>query len=96
MSVPFAARIVTSNAREILARDRARAQKLLAGLHPHGPAAFHKQELRKRHPHHHKKHHASGTGDASGTTGSGGATTGSGAAGSTPDGGDSIDVTDAG
>lgn len=29
------------NAKHILASDKARAQKLLAGMHPHGPVAFH-------------------------------------------------------
>jgi hypothetical protein len=38
--IPFVTR-VSHGAKHILARDQARAQKLLAGLHPHGPAAFH-------------------------------------------------------
>lgn len=50
-ALPFAARVVATHARDILARDRQRAQKLLAGINPHGPARFH--ELRKRGGHHH-------------------------------------------
>ncbi|OBZ71216.1 Polyporopepsin [Grifola frondosa] len=49
---PFASRITASHAKDILARDRARAQKLLLGLHPHGPAAF-REARRKRHHGHH-------------------------------------------
>ena len=36
-------------AKELLNRDRARAQKHLAGLHPHGPRVWH--ELRSKHKH---------------------------------------------
>lgn len=43
-SIPIQTRI-HRDAKEILARDRARAQKLLAGLHPHGPRAFHARKL---------------------------------------------------
>ena len=51
--VPFTSRVVSRNAREILARDRERAQKLLAGVHPHGPAAVHELRARRhRHGHH--------------------------------------------
>ncbi|KIY46755.1 acid protease [Fistulina hepatica ATCC 64428] len=38
-SLPFATSLVKRHAKDILARDRARAQKLLAGLSPHGPRA---------------------------------------------------------
>ena len=38
--IPIQARI-HRDAKQILARDRARAQKFLAGLHPHGPRASH-------------------------------------------------------
>lgn len=51
----FASRLATTNARELLERDRARAQKILSGNHPHGPKAF--KEARYRHHHHH--HHGS-------------------------------------
>jgi hypothetical protein len=52
-SVPFETRLA-HGAQNILARDRARAQKLLAGLHPHGPVAF--QEARAaRHTHEHSQ-----------------------------------------
>ncbi|KIM89433.1 hypothetical protein PILCRDRAFT_95260 [Piloderma croceum F 1598] len=79
-SVPFTTRLTQNGARDILARDRARAKKLLSGLHPHGPAAFH--EARKR------RHHARHRGVLQTQPASGG---GSDAA---SDG--SIDVTDAG
>lgn len=42
-SIPIQARI-HRNAKQILTRDRARAQKFLAGLHPHGPRAFHSRK----------------------------------------------------
>ncbi|KAI0661988.1 acid protease [Cubamyces menziesii] len=45
-SVPFVSRVAGHHAKEILARDRARAQKIMQGVNPHGPAAFH--ELRRR------------------------------------------------
>jgi hypothetical protein len=54
-SVPFTTRLTQGGARDILARDRARAKKLLSGLHPHGPAAFH--EARKRRHHGHNRRH---------------------------------------
>ena len=44
-SIPFHTR-VSPGARHILARDQARAKKLLAGLHAHGPAAFHARKHR--------------------------------------------------
>jgi hypothetical protein len=47
-SLPFVTRVVNTGARDIIARDRARAQKYLASIHPHGPVAFHNAELRKR------------------------------------------------
>jgi len=43
-SIPIQARI-HRNAKQILARDRGHAQKFLAGLHPHGPHAFHARKL---------------------------------------------------
>lgn len=36
-SIPFASRVTGKHARDILARDKARAQKILAGVNPHGP-----------------------------------------------------------
>ncbi|KAJ7078663.1 acid protease [Mycena epipterygia] len=62
-ALPFTTR-VTHGAKNILAADQARARKLLAGLHPHGPAAF-----KARHKaHHHRRHHpaAPGAGAAEG------------------------------
>ncbi|TFK33029.1 family A1 protease [Crucibulum laeve] len=42
---------IAHGAKHILARDRARAQKLLAGLHAHGPAAFNARKVSKHHHH---------------------------------------------
>jgi len=36
-SLPFASNVVASHAKDILARDRLRTQKVLAGVRPHGP-----------------------------------------------------------
>ncbi|THH09752.1 hypothetical protein EW146_g8592 [Bondarzewia mesenterica] len=92
-TLPFVTRVCQTGGRDIVARDHARAQKLLAGLQPHGPAAFHSAELRKRgaiHPEfrsrHHSHHHHTTTGGGSGTTAPGGS----------PSEGETIDVTDAG
>jgi len=54
-SVPFATRLraTPGSARELLSRDRARAQKFLAGKSPHGPLPFVDARSR-RHGHHHK------------------------------------------
>jgi hypothetical protein len=40
-ALPLTTRLVAGGGKAILARDMARAQKLLAGKHPHGPVAFH-------------------------------------------------------
>jgi len=56
-SVPFTTRLSHKGAKDILARDQARAKKLLSGLHPHGPAAFHEARKRRHHGHHHYYHH---------------------------------------
>lgn len=48
-SVPFATRLTHQGAKDILTRDRARAQKLLAGIQPHGPAGFHEVRNRRHH-----------------------------------------------
>ncbi|KAI8994194.1 acid protease [Trametes punicea] len=89
-SVPFVSRIAGRHAKDIIARDKARAQKIMQGINPHGPVAFHELR-RRRHGHHGHHHHGHG----------GGGTTGSGSGGaaptpptSTPGGG--VDVTDAG
>ncbi|TBU39183.1 acid protease [Dichomitus squalens] len=96
-SVPFITRVVAHSAKEILTRDRARAQKILQGINPHGPSAFH-EARRRRHGHHHHHHHPAGGAAASdpsggGSTGTGG-TSGGAPGTSTPGGG--VDVTDAG
>ena len=54
-SLPFIARIVSRHAKDILTRDRARAQKIIQNINPHGPAL--REALRKRHEHHHHHHH---------------------------------------
>ncbi|KAJ3854022.1 putative aspartic protease [Lentinula lateritia] len=81
-SLPFTSALgrtkPVSHFRHIVEHDRSRAQKFIAGLHPHGPNPF-VEARKRRHGHHH--HHATG--------GSGAATTPSGASDS-----DSIDVTD--
>ncbi|KAG6915899.1 hypothetical protein DXG01_009366 [Tephrocybe rancida] len=46
-SVPFETRLC-HDAKQILARDQVRAKKLLAGLQPHGPSAFHNKNATKR------------------------------------------------
>ncbi|KZT27469.1 acid protease [Neolentinus lepideus HHB14362 ss-1] len=81
-SIPFSTRLGGRHAKDIVASDKARAQKFLAGLHPHGPAAFHEAKRRRR------GHHGSG-----GDTGSG---TGTGTTAPSGSNGSSIDVTDAG
>ena len=83
-TVPFASQVVASSGRELLALDRARAQKILSGQHPHGPAAF---ELRARHRHRHGHGGGSAPGDGS-APGSGTDVPPSGSTG--------VDVTDAG
>ena len=93
-TVPFASRIVASSAREMLARDRARAQKIMSGMHPHGPVAIRELRERRRHHHEHRHHHPAGDDQSSGGTGTGSAPSGT---GSEPtSGGTGVDVTDAG
>ncbi|KAK0202058.1 acid protease [Desarmillaria ectypa] len=54
-ALPFASRLhpKVGHAKDILARDRARAQKLLSGMQPHGPLGI--QELRATRSHHHHR-----------------------------------------
>nr|VWP01181.1 Transcription regulator [Ganoderma boninense] len=57
-SIPFIARIASRHAKDILTRDRARAQKIIQNINPHGPAACaFREAIRKRHEHHHHHHH---------------------------------------
>ncbi|KAJ7913482.1 acid protease [Mycena leptocephala] len=51
-ALPFTTR-VAHGARNILAADQARAAKVLAGVHPHGPVAFRSQPKARHHHHHH-------------------------------------------
>ncbi|EPQ54402.1 acid protease [Gloeophyllum trabeum ATCC 11539] len=89
-TVPFTTRLRGLHAKEIVARDKARAQKFLAGLHPHGPAAFHEARRRRR-------GHGHGSGGSTGGSGTGSGTGGgSGTAPSSGGNDSSIDVTDAG
>ncbi|KAG5728929.1 Polyporopepsin [Termitomyces sp. T112] len=46
-SIPFETRL-SHDAKQILARDQGRAKRFLAGLHPHGPAAFQAKNSNKR------------------------------------------------
>ncbi|TFK52338.1 acid protease [Heliocybe sulcata] len=68
-SLPFTARLKGGHARDIVARDQARAQKFLAGLHPHGPVAFHEARRRRRHHHGHHGQALSDMSAAAGGTG---------------------------
>ena len=47
---------VSDGARAIISRDKARAQRFLAGIQPHGPSAHKLTELRSRVTHHHRAH----------------------------------------
>ncbi|KAF7796287.1 hypothetical protein EIP86_007463 [Pleurotus ostreatoroseus] len=91
--LPFTSRIVARSGKEMVQRDRERAQKLLAGVHPHGPLHF--RERRRHHPRH---HHGHGSAPAPSDLSSGGGTgTGSGTGGAPPSSaGAGVDVTDAG
>ncbi|KAJ4482386.1 putative aspartic protease [Lentinula aciculospora] len=69
-----------SHFKHIVDHDRSRAQKFLAGLHPHGPSPYVEARKSRRGHHHHHRHHPTG---GSGTVPpSGGSAS------------DSIDVTD--
>ncbi|KAJ7741273.1 acid protease [Mycena metata] len=89
-ALPFTTRLA-QGAQNILAHDQARARKLLAGIHPHGPEAF--RSRHKAHHHHHRAHHPAGAeAGAPQDPVSGGASAPGSAAGNA----NSIDVTDAG
>ncbi|THH33217.1 hypothetical protein EUX98_g954 [Antrodiella citrinella] len=91
-SVSLASRIVGQHAREIIARDKARAQKVLAGVHPHGPARFREAHRRHGHYSHHHGHHDAAAAPSGGAP----ATSGGGGGAATSDDGVGVDVTDAG
>jgi hypothetical protein len=74
---------VAEGARAILARDKARAQKFLAGIQPHGPMAHKSIELRRRPAHHHHDDHENPSHKVASSLGRDAT-------------GDTIDVTDAG
>ncbi|TCD70209.1 hypothetical protein EIP91_004389 [Steccherinum ochraceum] len=82
-ALPFSATVVGQHARDILARDRSRAQKLLAGVNPHGPARTHFHQLRKTR---HHGHHGGGGGGSDAPP----------PPSDPPTGGTGVDVTDAG
>ncbi|CAK5284004.1 unnamed protein product [Mycena citricolor] len=87
-ALPFTTHIAAGGARHILARDQARARKMLDGISPHGPAAF-KQRSFAAHHHHHHRHHQQQPGGTGVSAPTGPATgAGTGATGS-------VDVTDA-
>ncbi|GJE94601.1 aspartic protease [Phanerochaete sordida] len=90
--MPIVGRFAWRYGRDIVARDRARAQKMLQGLRPHGP-------------HKHRKHHAGreeaarhhGGGGSAAASGTGtGASAGAGAGTDPMSSGTGVDVTDAG
>jgi hypothetical protein len=60
-ALPVSVRFTSGGAKEILARDRARAQKLLAGKHPYGPIITHTAKKLGHHRHHHHHHRVTGT-----------------------------------
>ncbi|KIL59047.1 hypothetical protein M378DRAFT_15078 [Amanita muscaria Koide BX008] len=53
-AISFKSRVVEGGT-NIIARDAGRAQKLKAGLHPHGPAAFYARNLPENFTLHHKR-----------------------------------------
>ena len=85
-ALPFASRIAGRHARDIVALDKARAQKLLAGINPHGPLGGGQSFAAARKRRHHHPHKPT--------------TPGGGTGGGNHDGGetskDGVDVTDAG
>lgn len=93
-SVPFVTRVAGRHAKDIIARDKARAQKILQGINPHGPAAFHELRRRRHHGRHGHGHGGGDIGTGTGTGSSGTGSTGAAPPTSTPGGG--VDVTDAG
>jgi hypothetical protein len=89
-SVPFATRLraTRGGAKELLQRDRARAQKFLAGKSPHGPLPLVDE--------HRRRHHHKGTAPTVPSTTAPSTTTPAGTGGSSTGGSSSIDVTDSG
>ncbi|KAI0789828.1 acid protease [Abortiporus biennis] len=80
-SVPFVSRVVGQHALEIISRDKARAQKILAGINPHGPVGRFRAA---RHRGHHGHHGGSGGGSTEPEVPGGGESS------------NGVDVTDAG
>jgi len=60
-AIPLSVRFTSGGAKEILARDRARAQKIIAGKHPHGPVISHTAKKLGHHRLQHQHHQATGT-----------------------------------
>ncbi|KZT64287.1 acid protease [Daedalea quercina L-15889] len=56
-SVPFSTRLRFGSAKELVARDKARAQKILAGVRPHGPLAYREERRRREHERHERHEH---------------------------------------
>jgi hypothetical protein len=99
IALPLTVRVAGLSAKQLVAKDRARAQKFLAGVHPHGPARTH--EYRRKH--HHGHGGGSGTGGTAPPGGSGGTAppgggSGTGGGGTAPGSGSGIEIgaTDAG
>lgn len=82
-TVPFASRIVARSGKEMVQRDRERAQKFMAGIHPHGPLAIHETHGTSRYyrdPKERDGDDTRGSGNGGNGTGTGGAGTGTGGA----------------
>jgi hypothetical protein len=99
IALPLTVRVAGLSAKQLVAKDRARAQKFLAGVHPHGPARTH--EYRRKH--HHGHGGGSGGGGTAPPSGGGGTAppgggTGTGTGGTAPGSGTGIEIgaTDAG
>jgi len=92
--IPFATRLraAQGGAKELLQRDRARAQKFLAGHSHHGPVPF-VDAHRRRHGHH---HHHKETAPTDPTTTAPSTTVPAGTGGSSTGSASTIDVTDSG
>ncbi|KAF9806956.1 hypothetical protein IEO21_08446 [Rhodonia placenta] len=102
--LPFSTRLAGAHAKDLIASDKARAQKLLKGINPHGPLAFYESHRRRReherherheherHEHYerHRHHHAGG---AASTGSSGTGSTGTGTGTGTPSGGSGAGTT---
>lgn len=84
-TVPFASHIAARSGKEMLQRDRERAQRFMAGIQPHGPLAMHDTDgagCYYRDPKERDGDDTRGSGSGDNRTGTGGAGTGAGGAAS--------------